>query len=163
MSRRGTLIFLCVSLCFRPPVSLPADVSASLCFRQPASTPACTPASLYHQHCSTPSLISPIFIPLIRLCLIFSLVPFFPFSLIFSFLFFSDIFSSPSYFPDPSCSSRDTPFSAENLVSRTDFRTLGSFWQLFLQRHTFFCQKPCIANMFCEIAMCPLQRHTLLI
>ena len=123
MSIRGTLIFYAS-----------AYVSVRLCFRPPASMPACVSASLHPQHCSASSLISPIFIQLIRFFLFFSLVLFFPFFpyLIFSFLFFlfflffssslllffSDIFSSYSYSLDPSCSSRDTPFSVKKPVSR---------------------------------------------
>ena len=154
MSRRGTLIFyasayvsvrqrLCppasmpacvsASLRLRPPVPLPVCVLASLCFRPPVPLPVCVPASLHPQHCSASSLISPIFIQLIRFFLFFSLVLFFPFFpyLIFSFLFFlffssslllffSDIFSS--YSLDPSCSSRDTPFSVKNLYREHTLR-----------------------------------------
>ena len=128
--------YVSVRLCFRPPASMPACVSASLRLRPPVPLPVCVlaslyPVSLHPQHCSASSLISPIFIQLIRFCLFFSLVLFFPFFpyLIFSFLFFlffssslllffSDIFSSYSYSLDPSCSSRDTPFSVKKPVSR---------------------------------------------
>ncbi len=131
-------------------------VSVRLRLCQSASMSACTPACLHPQHCSAPSLISPIFIHLSGSVCSSRLSCSFLFSLILSyhssfslFLFFSDIF--PSYSLDPSCSYRDTlfsvknpvsraysaklrrtpcpdtPFSAENLVSRTDFRTLGGF------------------------------------
>ena len=139
MSRRGTLIFL------RPPVFLPAYVSVRLCFFQSMFPSSCTlaslyPVSLHPQHCSAPSLISPIFIHLsgsvcssrLSCSFLFSLIlsfhsssSSFSLSLSLYFFFFSDIFSS--YSPDSSCSSRDTPFWAENPVSRTDFRILGSF------------------------------------
>lgn len=90
---------------------LPAYVSVSLCFFQSMFPSACTlaslyPVSLHPQHCSTSSLISPIFIQLIRFCLFFSLVLFFPYFpyLIFSFLFFlffSFFFSSSLIFSLP--------------------------------------------------------------
>ena len=67
---------VCVSVSLRlcPPVPLPVCVLASL-----------YPVSLHPQHCSAPRLIPPIFYslnftPLIRVCLFFSLVLFFPFS-----------------------------------------------------------------------------------
>lgn len=88
-----------------------ACVSASLRLRPPVPLPVCVlaslyPVSLHPQHCSTPSLISPIFIQLIRFCLFFSLVLFFPYFpyLIFSFLFFlffSFFFSSSLIFSLP--------------------------------------------------------------
>lgn len=103
MSRRGTLIFyasayVSVRLRLRPPVPLPVCVPTSLYPGQPAPSAR-----------SPPSLISPIFIPLIRFCLFFSLVlffPFFPYLFIplFLFLFFFHFlftFSSSLIFPLP--------------------------------------------------------------
>ena len=163
MSRRGTLIFyasayVSVRLCFRPPASMPACVSASLrlrppvplpvcvlaslCFRPPVPLPVCVPASLHPQHCSASSLISPIFIQLIRFFLFFSLVLFFPFFpyLIFSFLFFL-FFSSSLIFSLP------IPILLTLLV---------------LPATHLFLSKTCIASILCEIATYPMQRHTLL-
>ena len=93
--------YVSVRLCFRPPASMPACVSASLrlrppvplpvcvlaslCFRPPVPLPVCVPASLHPQHCSASSLISPIFIQLIRFFCSSRLSCSFLFSLILSF------------------------------------------------------------------------------
>ena len=143
MSRGGTLIFLCVrlvsaSLCFRPLASLPVCVYVRLYPCLSVSLPVCTPSvctlntvahrALFHRSLS--NLSGSVCSSRLSCSFLISLILSFhsSFSLSFSLLlFFSDIFSSYSYSIDPSCSSRDTPFLAENPVSRADFRTLGSF------------------------------------
>ena len=163
-------VYVSASLCLCQPASLSVYVSASLRLRPPVPLPVCVPASLHPQHCSAPSLISPIVIPLIRFCLFFSLVLFFPFFpyLIFSFLFFLFFtffftFSSSLIFSLPILLTllvlpRHTLFSPKVCIANR-FPDIG---QLSLPRHTFFCQKPCIANKLCEIATYPMQRHPLL-
>ena len=100
-------VCFCVRLCFCQLMFPSACVPASLRLRPPVPLPVCVlaslyPVSLHPQHCSASSLISPIFIQLIRFCLFFSLVLFFPYFpyLIFSFLFFL-FFSSSLIFSLP--------------------------------------------------------------
>ena len=153
MSRRGTLIFyasayVSVRLCFRPPASMPACVSASLrlrppvplpvcvlaslCFRPPVPLPVSTLSTVAHQalfHRSLSNLSGFFCSSRLSCSFLFSLILSFhsssssssSFSLL---LFFSDIFSSYSYSLDPSCSSRDTPFSVQKSVSRAKFAKL---------------------------------------
>ena len=132
MSRGGTLIFLCVrlvsaSLCFRQSVFLPVYVSVRLYPCQSASLPVSTLSTVAHRalfHRSLSNLSGSFCSSRLSCSFLFPPYLFIPLFL-FLFLFFSDIFSS--YSLDPSCSYRDTLFWAENPVSRTDFRTLGSF------------------------------------
>ena len=130
------------SLCFRPPVFLPVYVSVRLYPCQSASLPVSTLSTVAHRalfHRSLSNLSGSFCSSRLSCSFLFSLILSFhssssSFSLSFSLLlFFSDIF--PSYSLGPSCSYRDTPF---------------------------FCQKPCIASILCEIVTYHLQRHTLL-
>ena len=134
MSRGGTLIFLCVrlvsaSLCFRPLASLPVCVYVRLYPCLSVSLPVCTPSvctlntvahrALFHRSLS--NLSGSVCSSRLSCSFLISLILSFhsSFSLSFSLLlFFSDIFSSYSYSLDPSCSSRDTPFSVKKPVSR---------------------------------------------
>ena len=103
--------------------SLPVYVSVRLYPCQSASLPVSTLSTVAHQalfHRSLSNLSGFFCSSRLSCSFLFSLILSFhssssSFSLL---LFFSDIFSSYSYSLDPSCSSRDTPFSVKKPVSR---------------------------------------------
>ena len=156
MSRRGTLIFLrppvflpayvSVRLCFFQSMFLPAYVSVPPMFpsacvsaslrlrlRPPVPLPVCVlaslyPVSLHPQHCSAPSLISPIFIQLIRFfvllaCPVLSFFPlsnlFIPLLPLFLFLF---TFSSSLIFSLPILLTLLVPTATHLFLSKTLYR-----------------------------------------